>query len=106
MTACLGPGVCDDQGRCLGAPLPSGESCTRAGGALGICLTGACAEIEDPPGPGVDAAPGSDPDGGGSLSGGGRSGCGCTAAGGAAGSLGLLAFGAALLLGRRRARRR
>jgi hypothetical protein len=106
MTACMGPGACDDQGQCLGAPLPNGQSCTLPGGALGICLTGACAQVEDPPTPGVDAAPGSSPDAGGALGGGGRSGCGCAAAGGAAGSLGLVAFGAALLLGRRRARRR
>jgi hypothetical protein len=41
-TSCMGPGLCDDQGKCVGAPAPNGDSCTLTGGAVGLCLGGSC----------------------------------------------------------------
>src|SRR5262249_51506403 len=93
-TACMGPGVCDDQGACLGAPVPNGDNCTMANGALGLCLAGVCAALDQT---------GSDPGAGGAKPTGAKAGCGCAtvpAGGGAA----LVLIAAAVALARRRRR--
>jgi MYXO-CTERM domain-containing protein len=99
-TPCMTAGVCDDQGRCLGSPAPMGDSCTRAGGALGVCLAGQCEALGD-----IVPSDAGDPDGGSKLNGS-KSGCGCVTSPASQGAAGLLAIGAlAMALGRRRRRR-
>ena len=46
-TSCMGPGLCDDQGRCVGSPAPNGDTCTLTGGAIGLCVTGTCITTDD-----------------------------------------------------------
>jgi hypothetical protein len=103
-TSCQGPGLCDDQGRCVGSPAPNGDSCTLAGGAVGLCVAGSCITTGSPM---PDA---SVPDAGADA--GGRpkaaEGCGCDLARPEAGArasvvlLAALAF--AVAIGRRRRR--
>lgn len=74
-TACMGPGDCDDRGRCRGAPAANGAACTTSAGAIGLCAAGSCAAVGGPDG-GVDAAGGGD----GSSRRGGGGGCDCSVA--------------------------
>jgi hypothetical protein len=55
--ACLGVGVCDDSGNCLGAPAPNGDSCTTMSGDIGLCAAGEC--VPRPAQGGDDAGTGS-----------------------------------------------
>jgi MYXO-CTERM domain-containing protein len=104
-TSCMGPGLCDDQGRCFGSPAPNGDSCTLAGGAVGLCVAGSCITTgAAPPDASVqDAGP---------LDGGNppprkADGCDCAVGGTGAGPpallLAALALGVAIGRGRRRA---
>jgi hypothetical protein len=100
--SCMGPGLCDNQGRCVGSPAPNGASCTLAGGALGLCVTGTCIT--------TDAPDASVADGG--LDGGrphkAADGCGCdvgrSGAGATLPALLLAALALAVAIGRRRHR--
>jgi hypothetical protein len=64
--ACLGIGVCDDSGECVGAPAPNGEPCTTAGGAIGLCAAGTCVAraVQGGGDAGLDAAGGGGSGGG------------------------------------------
>ena len=67
-TSCMGPGLCDDQGGCVGSPAANGDTCALTGGSLGLCLGGSCITIDDLPDAGTttDASPdaGTAPEGG------------------------------------------
>jgi MYXO-CTERM domain-containing protein len=58
--SCMTTGVCNAQGACIGSPAPNGESCTRPGGAIGLCVTGSCVTTDVPDAGLPDAAGGSD----------------------------------------------
>jgi hypothetical protein len=93
-TSCMGPGLCDDQGRCVGSPAPNGDNCALTGGSLGLCLGGSCITIDDLPDSGTttDASP----DGGTRPKA--ADGCGCDVGLGGAGALLPAAAAAAMIL--------
>lgn len=102
--SCMGAGLCDDQGRCLGTPAPNGSSCTLPGGSVGLCVTGSCITTDAPDAGGSDAGrpdAGRDPKSGG--------GCGCDVArsgsGGALAAVSLVLAVLAFLAAIRRVRR-
>jgi MYXO-CTERM domain-containing protein len=101
--SCMGAGLCDDQGRCLGTPAPNGSSCTLPGGAVGLCVTGSCITTDAPDAGGNDAGR---PDAGRDPKSPGGCGCGVVSSTGSGGTLAALVLAALAFAGSLARRRR